>query len=110
MRVAQEIISFSQKEIRERDFQPLKEIGLKVGELSCIDPESLRFAFDMLKKDTEISQAKLIIEQVNVKAVCQSCGKKFEVNDYIFICPECGSQEVEVNEGEELLITHLLFK
>jgi hydrogenase nickel incorporation protein HypA/HybF len=110
MRVAQEIISFSEKEMHERDFQTLKEIGIKVGPLSCIDPDSLRFAFDTLKKETKLSQAELLIEQVNVQAVCQSCGNEFEVNNYIFICPECGSHEVEVQRGEELLITHLIFE
>ncbi|HEQ98951.1 MAG TPA: hydrogenase maturation nickel metallochaperone HypA [candidate division Zixibacteria bacterium] len=110
MRVAREIISFSQQEMQSRNFNVLKEIGVKVGKLSCIDPESLRFAFDMLKKETELSGTELKIETVSIEAVCRSCGREFIIDEFVFICPGCGSYEVEVRKGEELIITHLTFE
>ncbi|MBD3217660.1 MAG: hypothetical protein GF310_05235 [candidate division Zixibacteria bacterium] len=107
MKVAQEIISFSEKEMHERGFAALTEIGVRVGALSCIDPESLRFAFDVLKKETGLSQAVLNIERVTIEARCISCGTEFEVADYVFICPKCGANDVEVQKGEELVIAYL---
>ena len=107
MKVAQEIISFSEKEMHERGFATLTEIGIKVGALSCIDPESLCFAFDVLKRETGLSQSVLNIERVTIEARCLLCGSEFGVADYVFICPKCGASDVEVHKGEELVITYL---
>ena len=108
MKVASEIIIFSEKEMRERGFRQLNEIGIKIGALSCVDPGSLRFAFDVLKKETALSDAELKIEHVSIEAVCESCEKSFTIDDFVFVCPHCGSNEVRTIKGDELLITYLI--
>jgi hydrogenase nickel incorporation protein HypA/HybF len=54
--------------------------------------------------DTPIEGAKLEIEQVPINAKCAGCGHEFIVEEYMFICPECFSSNVNLIRGDELEI------
>lgn len=82
-------------------------VQLQVGALSGVVPEFLETAFDIYKKDTIASEAKLIIVEVPLKVRCQKCHEEMIKNDYVFICDKCGSTELETLSGTELLLEKL---
>ncbi len=49
----------------------VERVNIKVGKLSAVVPESLKFCFDIVVKDTPLSGAKLVIEEVPVVAKMQ---------------------------------------
>ncbi len=106
--IALEIIKSVEAERLERDMKQISEIGVSVGALSSIDPESLRFCFDASKKDTALMDTQLEIEYVAVEGKCNSCARNFKVEDFIFICPSCGSTDIEVEKGEEMNINYII--
>ena len=48
--------------------------------------------------------AELEIRVVSTKATCRSCGHSFELEDYLWLCTECGDRQLEITEGRELMV------
>lgn len=82
-------------------------VHLRLGRMSTVVPESLKFAFEVLSQDTPLSGAHLEIEEVPVRARCRACGRSFEIGEPCFLCEGCGSPDLEISSGTELLIDSL---
>jgi hydrogenase nickel incorporation protein HypA/HybF len=63
MGIAQEIINIVERELAARAPARAKTVGLRIGECSGVDTESLSFCFECLKKDTPVEPAELRIER-----------------------------------------------
>ena len=108
LRVATEIIEIVQGEMERRGLSGIKEAGLRLGALSGFDAGALAFSFEAAVVDTALAGAVLKIEPVPVKGTCRSCGHDFEVDEFVFICPRCGSADMDMTQGEELDIVYLV--
>ncbi len=75
---------------------------LRVGRLSGVDPEALRFAFEVVMAEGMASGAQLELEVVPSRCRCGPCGAPFEPEDLILVCPLCGAPAAEVLAGREL--------
>jgi hydrogenase nickel incorporation protein HypA/HybF len=89
---------------KEQKAKKITKVKLKVGMLSGVVPELLESAFEIYKKDTIASDAKLEIETTSIKAKCKKCGFEFSPEDFTIICPTCCSYQVKILSGEELLL------
>ena len=79
------------------------EVRLRVGRLSGVVPEAMRFCFDLVTEGTPLQGATLDIEEPEGSATCRRCGSTFGLPDLILLCP-CGSADVDVLTGRELAI------
>ena len=79
-------------------------VHLRVGKLSGVVPEAMRFCFDMVTEGTPLQGATLDIEEPEGLARCRSCGEEFGLQDLVLLCP-CGSADVNVLAGRELALT-----
>jgi hydrogenase nickel incorporation protein HypA/HybF len=83
-------------------------IVLRIGALSGVEPEALRFAFDAVTPNTVAAGAELTIESVPARAHCSACARDFGVErGFIFACPDCGALSGELRQGRELELIHL---
>jgi hydrogenase nickel incorporation protein HypA/HybF len=110
LRIAAEIIDIVRGEMEKRNLTRLKEIGLRLGPLSGVDPEALTFSFQAATLDTPLAETDLKIELVPVNGVCRSCQNPLEIDDFVFICPACGSSDLDLKTGAELDIVYLIEK
>lgn len=92
---------------KERKLSAIREIIIRIGALSDVDPESLRFAFDQLKKGTEFSKTNLVITLVPIEIRCDSCKTVSTMPEPRFVCPDCASTKVKMLKGEELTINSI---
>ncbi len=106
--VAREIIDIVQGEMDRRGLRRIEAVALRIGALTGINADALTFGFEASVVDTPLAGAHLIIETMPVRAACRSCGKESEIEPYLFICPHCASSDLEIVQGEELDIDHLL--
>jgi hydrogenase nickel incorporation protein HypA/HybF len=81
-------------------------VRLRVGALTAVVPEAMRFCFDLAVEGTVAEGARLDIEQRPGAARCRSCGADVELTDPILLCP-CGSADLEVTAGRELQIVSM---
>jgi len=79
-------------------------VALEVGKLSGIAPDALRFCFELVTSDTTLDGAALEITEPAGLARCEACHTEFALDRLILLC-ECGSADVHVVSGDQLLIT-----
>ena len=102
LRIAQEAVPPAMAGVR------IQRIHLKVGRLSAVVSDSLRFCFDVAAKDTcwvnsDCTQ-ELAIEEIAVNARCQDCAHQWAVDQPVFVCPACNSGRIDLLSGRELNI------
>lgn len=78
-------------------------VRIRVGRLSGVVPDAMRFAFDLVADGTTLEGAVLEIEEPPGRGRCRTCGADVELPDLILLCP-CGSADVEVRSGRELAV------
>jgi hydrogenase nickel incorporation protein HypA/HybF len=79
-------------------------VHLRVGKLSGVLPDAMRFCFDLISDGTTLSGAELLIEEPPGITHCRICGQDATMPDMIPLCP-CGSADVEIISGRELMVT-----
>ena len=82
-------------------------VDVKVGRLRQVVPEALEFAFELVAAGTEVEGAELRVEHVTVRVRCARCDAESEAPEFPLACAECGSLDVEVVAGDELLVESL---
>ncbi|HXP56506.1 MAG TPA: hydrogenase maturation nickel metallochaperone HypA [Streptosporangiaceae bacterium] len=83
----------------------IASVRVEIGTLSGVVPDALRFCFGMATEGTPLAGADLEISEPEAKCDCGDCGRSFEPEDSrILLCP-CGSANVTVVSGQQLLIT-----
>lgn len=78
-------------------------VRLEIGKLSGVVVDSVRFCFDIVVDGTPLEGARLEVVEPGGRARCRDCSVEFASDDPILLCP-CGSSDVEVLAGAELLI------
>jgi hydrogenase nickel incorporation protein HypA/HybF len=78
------------------------KVALRIGEISGVEPDALRFGFEALCKDTPMQGTVLEIEFCKRKQRCQPCAVEFEPESFITTCPSCGSDDSVCIAGKEL--------
>ena len=105
MGIAMQIIEIATAAIPEGAPEGCVErVNVKVGKLSAIVPDSLRFCFDIASKDSPLNGAQLVIEEIPVRARCSACRNEWTINEAVFSCPACGSGDIKLISGQELNI------
>jgi hydrogenase nickel incorporation protein HypA/HybF len=78
------------------------KVGVRVGELSGVDPEALSFGFKALTMESPWERLKLEIEYCPRVQRCQRCQHAFPSANYETECPKCGAADTILVAGEEL--------
>jgi hydrogenase nickel incorporation protein HypA/HybF len=78
-------------------------VQLEVGLLAGVVASALEFCFELVTDGTPLAGARLEIVQPVGHGTCRGCGEKLELTDLIVLC-DCGSADVDVTGGQELLI------
>jgi len=80
------------------------KLRLRIGSLSGVVPEAMRFAFDVVCQDTMAAGANLEIELVPATCWCAACQAEFECAELFYECPRCHNPSGELRRGRELEI------
>jgi len=103
MGIAMQIVEIATASIpADMDNVRVERVNLKVGKLAAVVPDSLRFCFDIVAKDTLLKGAKLVIKEIDVVARCNDCQTKWTITEPAFSCKKCNSGSIEILSGREL--------
>jgi hydrogenase nickel incorporation protein HypA/HybF len=83
------------------------KVGVRIGELAAVDPESLQFCFEALTRETEFEGLKLEVEFIERRHRCRRCKVDFVVHDYALECAHCGSLDSDCIGGDELDLAYI---
>jgi len=90
----------------QADGRRVLSVRLRVGRLSGVVPDAMRFCFELVTDGTPLQGTRLDIDEPAGSARCRGCGSAFELRDLVLLCP-CGSADVAVLTGRELEIASM---
>ncbi len=102
--IAQAIIDVA---TRHAEGRRVLRVEVQVGHLRQVVPDSLQFAFALVVQGTALDGAELAITHVPAAGRCRECGAERVMESFPLSCGACGSFDVEVLAGEELLVEAL---
>jgi hydrogenase nickel incorporation protein HypA/HybF len=83
------------------------KVEVRVGALRQVAPGALSFAFQLAAEGTPVEGAELEIEEVPARIACRRCAARSRARELPLACARCGSRDVDVVGGEELLVEAL---
>lgn len=102
--IMSEALRMAEEAARSAGASRILKLRLRLGSLSGVVEESLRFAFDVVSHETLAAGATLEIERVPGACWCATCRAEFECVDIFNECPRCHNPSGELRRGRELEI------
>lgn len=100
--IANRIVEIAGERCREEGARA-KVVTLRIGALSCVHEDALRFSFDLAREGTPLADATLQIVSVPVTIWCGPCGREVALPGIQkFACPACGTPSGDIRAGREL--------
>jgi hydrogenase nickel incorporation protein HypA/HybF len=102
--VATAVLNTALKHARGR---PVTVVAVQAGALRQVVPESLRFYWQIVARDTDCERARLELTEVEARLRCSGCGHEWSLEVPVFRCGVCGGADVEVASGDELCVDYI---
>jgi hydrogenase nickel incorporation protein HypA/HybF len=80
------------------------KVEVKVGHLRQVAPPALELAFELVTGGTPLETAELALEEVPATGRCACCAAETVLEGFPLLCGSCGSPDLELLTGEELLV------
>jgi hydrogenase nickel incorporation protein HypA/HybF len=106
--IAEALLGVCERELASHGGGRLETVLVAVGELSAVEPDLLRFAWDALVADSRHAGARLEVEVRRAVQTCPVCGEIAEraQGSWLRICPQCAGP-LRVDGGDELDLIRL---
>lgn len=105
--LCESLIGVIRDQAEVHDYKKVRTVFLEVGTLACVEPEALRFSFDLVTRGTLAEGAALEIVRTEPEAWCFACGKGVAVQQRFDPCPDCGGYQLQLAGGDDLRIKEL---
>jgi hydrogenase nickel incorporation protein HypA/HybF len=83
------------------------KVVVRIGHLRQLVPDAMMFAWEMLVTATVLESAELEIEHVPATVWCDACATTTALDVPVLACGSCGSGDVELRSGDELILVAL---
>ncbi len=107
MSLSQGVIDVIEAASRREKFGRVRTVWLEIGRLAAVEPEAIRFCFDVVAKGSCAEGARLEIVAIPGSGWCLMCSDSITVNDPLAGCPACGSHQIQVTGGDDLRVKEL---
>ena len=79
-------------------------LDLVIGRLSGVCVDAIRFALELLTPGTSLESVEVHIAEPTARCRCHACSASTEIDDLVDRCPQCGSPDVAIEGGQELVL------
>jgi hydrogenase nickel incorporation protein HypA/HybF len=107
MALSESMLQIIEDQAAAQNFTRVKRVRLEIGTLAAVDPEALRFCFDVVTRGTAAEGAVLDLLTPPGQAWCLSCSRQIEIAARFDPCPLCGGHCLQVTGGDEMRIKEL---
>lgn len=104
MSLMESVVEIACETARANDARAIRSIRLDVGVLSHVNPDSLTFCYEAIRRGTLAEDAVLEINRIAGEGWCLDCGKTVALTERFGACPDCGNHRVQMTAGDELKI------
>ena len=85
----QSLVARVEEEVRRRGAVAVHALSVRVGELSGVDPDLLRTAYETFREGTVCERASLALSRVPASWACPRCRRVLE-RGAVLRCADCG--------------------
>jgi len=107
MSIAAAVLEAVRAEAERHSGSRVTRAGLRIGELSGVEPESLRFCLETLVSGTDLEPLTFELEICPWTRRCRRCGAAFRVLDYQPDCTACGSADTDASGGDQMELSYV---
>ncbi len=101
--IAMSLVEMAEQETRARGAVHVSAVHLKLGLLSGVVKEALRFSYGVSCEGTLLEGSELVIEETPAVIYCDECvAERPLASIQSFFCPVCGISAPKVVSGQEL--------
>lgn len=105
--IVQSLLDMCEEHAKANDASKITKLTVKIGKLSGVEPHLLQTAFDTFKEKTICEEAEFDMKIQPVVIECKNCYVRSELGENVFKCPECGSTDISITDGEEMFLMSL---
>ena len=87
--------------------RPVRRASVQIGYLRQVVPESMSFCWEILTEGSDLAGCELDIEHVPAVVACGACGEVTTLDLPVLLCALCGSGDVQLESGEEMLLVSI---
>jgi hydrogenase nickel incorporation protein HypA/HybF len=99
--VTESVLEIACKHAEKAQAKKVTDIYLVIGKLSSIVDDSVQFYWDFISKGTVCEEATLHFKRTPAILVCLDCDQKYQLEEELTPCPNCGSARIRVVSGDE---------
>jgi hydrogenase nickel incorporation protein HypA/HybF len=100
--IALSMIEQIEEETAKRGAGTVETIFVRIGVLSGVDTQALRFAYELAREGTQLADSRLEIETVPLLVYCPQCAATHAPDPWRIACPRCVTPAQEILQGREL--------
>jgi hydrogenase nickel incorporation protein HypA/HybF len=101
------LIEIAEDQARRAGASSIVGLSVKIGMLSGVVPDAIKFAFDACARGTLAEGASLEIIDVQAIGRCHQCSEECRMESLIDACPNCGSFALDILQGQEMTLTEM---
>ncbi len=105
--IVQSILDTVEDYVRQSGASSVTRVVIRAGAISGIVPHLLQTAFETFREHTVCSRATLEIIMEPLEVKCNSCSEISENANPLFRCPSCGSTDVRLLNGKDLILERI---
>lgn len=107
MSLCEGLVQTLEAQATAQHFTKVHKVWLEIGALATIEPEAIHFNFPIVARGTLAEDAELITEVVDGEAWCMQCCARVAVRRHGDGCPNCGSYQLQILEGQQMRVRQL---
>ncbi|BCD60306.1 MULTISPECIES: hydrogenase maturation nickel metallochaperone HypA [unclassified Nitratiruptor] len=107
--IVQSMLDLIEENAKKHNATKVERVVMKIGVMSGVEAHLLKIAFDTFKEGTLCSDAELEMIIQPIIAKCRTCKKesRFEKNEIFYECKQCGDVDLEIIDGEDMILMQL---
>jgi hydrogenase nickel incorporation protein HypA/HybF len=105
--LAEDVLRKIKDEAKKKQSTKVSWAIVEIGETLITDPPEFKELFATIALGTVAEGAQLELEIKPLRAECATCQKGFDPKALRFDCPHCGSTDIRVVAGREIIVRDL---
>ncbi len=106
--LAQEVVRVVEAAAARAGARRVLSVRVRAGRLMQVEPDTLTFLLAVVGRASPVAQdASFRLEIVPVRLACRRCGHAWEMGDWAFACPRCGSTALDTLSGDGLEVVDM---
>ena len=105
--IVQSLLDQCEQNTKANNATKVTKVVVKIGVMSGVEPDLLKTAFDTFKEGMMCEDCEYIQHIQKIKIKCLDCNTISELEKNEYSCPKCQSVELDVIDGEDLMLMQL---